>query len=81
MEHFSDRGLPAAFGWTLAANHRALDGYTRMTEAEKEQVIMRCKDARSDREMEQILHSISSKEMPEELTSPSFQGDSTRDTM
>jgi hypothetical protein len=51
-------GLPAGFGFALMANARAFDGYTRMSEAEKERVIMQCKDARSDREVDDIIDRI-----------------------
>jgi hypothetical protein len=60
---FSYFGVPAGFGMALAANHRALGGYSQMSEAEKEEIIMRCKDARSDEEIDEIIDSIGWDEM------------------
>lgn len=51
-------GLPAGFGVALMANKRALAGYSRMTEAEKEKIILQCKDAKSDQEVERIIGSM-----------------------
>lgn len=56
--NYSSGAMPAGFGLALAANQKALDGYTRMTEAEKEQILMKCKEAKSDFEMERIINSL-----------------------
>lgn len=50
--------LPLGFGMALAMNENAMQGYAQMTEAEKEQLIMRCKGARSKDEMQKIVDSI-----------------------
>ncbi|MDR2889205.1 MAG: hypothetical protein LBV33_05125 [Lachnospiraceae bacterium] len=58
MENYSVGSMPVDFGWALAANQRAMDGYSHMTEAEKEKIIMQMKDARSDRELQKIIDTI-----------------------
>ncbi len=51
-------GLPAGFGMALAMNESAMRGYAGLTETEREHIIMRCKDARSKEEMQQIVDSL-----------------------
>lgn len=55
-------GVPLGFGMALAMNERALSGYAKMTEAEKEELINRSKDAKSKEEMERIVNSITDRE-------------------
>nr|WP_318686445.1 hypothetical protein [uncultured Acetatifactor sp.] len=50
--------LPLGFGIALAGNEMAMQGYARLTETEKEHLILRCKDARSKEEMERIVNSL-----------------------
>lgn len=50
--------LPVGFGMSLAMNEAAMNGYAGLTEAEKEKVILRCKDARTKRQMQEIVESL-----------------------
>lgn len=50
--------LPLGFGMSLAMNEGALNGYAALTEAEKENVIMRCKGARTKEQMQKIVDSL-----------------------
>lgn len=58
MEGFGGVGLPLGFGMTLAMNERAMTGYAGLTEAQKEDIILRAKDAKSKEEMERIVSSL-----------------------
>lgn len=51
-------GLPLGFGMGLAMNEGAMTEYSNMTEAEKEKIILRAKDAKSKEEMERIIDSL-----------------------
>lgn len=53
---FSD--LPVGFGMSLAMNEAAMSGYAGLTEAEKERIILRCKDARTKGQMQEIVDSL-----------------------
>ena len=50
--------LPAGLGMALMMNERAQAGYDRLSEAEKEHIILKCKDARTKEEMDKIIDSI-----------------------
>ena len=50
--------LPAGLSMALMMNERAQAGYDRLSEAEKEHIILKCKDARSKAEMDKIIDSI-----------------------
>jgi uncharacterized protein YdeI (YjbR/CyaY-like superfamily) len=50
--------LPLGFGIALAQNELAMQRYAGLTEAEKEQIILRCKDAKSKEEMHKIVASL-----------------------
>lgn len=50
--------LPLGFGMALAMNESAMQGYAGLTEAEKEQIILRCKDVKTKREMQKIVDSL-----------------------
>ncbi len=52
------RDLPMGFAFALARNEVAMQRYTQMTESEKEQVILKCKDARSKAEMQKLVDSL-----------------------
>lgn len=54
--------VPLGFGMSLAMNQKALTGYAKMTEAEKEELINRSRDAKSKSEMERIINSIADNE-------------------
>ncbi len=51
-------GMPLGFGMALAMNERAMKRYSDLTEAEKEKIILRCKDAKSKEEMDKIVNSL-----------------------
>lgn len=51
-------GLPLGFGMALAMNEPAMKGYAGLTEAQKEQIILRCKDAKTKKEMQKIVDSL-----------------------
>lgn len=50
--------LPLGFGMALAMNEPALQGYAALTEAEKEELILRCKDVQTRDEMQRIVDSL-----------------------
>lgn len=50
--------LPLGFGMALAMNEAAMNGYAGLTEAQKEEVILRCKDARTKEQMQEIVDSL-----------------------
>lgn len=50
--------LPIGFGMALAMNEAAMSGYAGLTEAEKEKVILRCKDAKTKEQMQEIVDSL-----------------------
>lgn len=51
--------LPIGFAMGMAMNAKAMDNYSNLTEAEKEQVIFECKDAKSKSDMERIIDRLS----------------------
>ncbi len=62
--------LPLGLGMGLMMNHRARDGFEHLSETEKEHIILKCKDAKSKKEMDKIINSLSPEESFDEL----FQG-------
>ena len=44
IEGYPTTSLPLGFGMALAMNEAAMQGYAKLTETEKEHLIMRCKD-------------------------------------
>lgn len=57
-EVFPLNELPVGFGMALAGNEQAVQGYARLTETEKEHLILQCRDAGSREEMERIVASL-----------------------
>lgn len=51
-------GLPIGFGMSLAMNQSALDNYSKLTEAEKEEIIAKSHNVKSKSEMDQIIESL-----------------------
>ena len=45
-------GVPLGFGMALAMNENALNGYAKLTEAQKEALINKSRDAKSKSEMQ-----------------------------
>ena len=54
--------LPQGLGMALMMNERAKEGYERLSETEKEHIILKCKDAKTKAEMDKIVNSLSSSE-------------------
>ncbi len=50
--------VPIGFGMSLAMNERAMTSYAKMTEAQKEKMILQAKDAKSKEEMDRIVSSL-----------------------
>ena len=50
--------LPMGFGMALAMNEPAMRGYAGLTEAEKEKVILRCKDVKTKAQMQKIVDDL-----------------------
>jgi len=50
--------VPIGFGMALAMNPPALNAYSAMTEAQKQAILYRAHNARSEKEMHQIVNSI-----------------------
>lgn len=55
--------VPIGFGMALAMNHPALNAYSQMTEEEKQAVLNRAHNARSEREMHDIVNSLAHPEV------------------
>ena len=53
--------VPIGFGLALAMNAPAMEAYTAMTEPEKQAILNRAHNARSEREMHDIVNSIAVK--------------------
>lgn len=50
--------LPLGLGMSLAMNEPAMRGYAGLTEAKKEEIIMRCKDVKTKEQMQRIVDSL-----------------------
>jgi len=61
---------PLGLGLDVVENEATLSGRPGMTESEKERLLMRCMDAKSDREMRHIVRD----EVPEGRISALFEG-------
>ncbi len=57
LNGFAMGALPLGFGTELAIGEFVGDGFSNMTETDREHIIMQCKDARSKEEMQRILDS------------------------
>ena len=51
--------VPIGFGMALAMNHSAMEAYAAMTEQQKQAVLEKAHNARSEQEMHQIVNSLS----------------------
>lgn len=54
--------VPIGFGMALAMNEPAMARYAAMTESEKQAILNRAHNARSEREMHQIVASLAPKQ-------------------
>lgn len=59
--------LPLGLAMALGMNESAMQGYAGLSEAEKEHLIMKCKDARSEEEMQKIIASLAPQESVDNL--------------
>ena len=50
--------VPIGFGMALAMNQRAMNAYAAMTENQKQAILNKAHNARSEQEMRQIVNSI-----------------------
>ena len=50
--------VPLGFGMALAMNANALNAYSAMTEAQKQAILDKAHNARSEQEMHQIVNDI-----------------------
>lgn len=50
--------LPVGFGMALAMNEEAMLRYADLTEDEREDIILKCRDASSKEEMQKIVNSL-----------------------
>lgn len=50
--------VPIGFGMALAMNQPAMDAYAAMTEQQKQAILNKAHNARSEQEMRQIVNSI-----------------------
>lgn len=53
--------LPIGFVMGMSMKKDAMDAYSELTEAEKEEIINECRDAKSKSEMERIIDRLSGK--------------------
>lgn len=51
--------VPIGFGMELAMNQPAMNAYAAMTEQQKQEVLNKALNARSEKEMHEIVNSIS----------------------
>lgn len=50
--------MSTGYGVNPATKETAMEGYGRLTEAEKEQLLMQCRDARTEDEMKRVVDSM-----------------------
>ena len=50
--------VPIGFGMALAMNYAAMESYAAMTEQQKQAVLSKAHNARSEKEMQQIVNSL-----------------------
>lgn len=55
--------VPIGFGMALAMNHPAMEVYAAMTDQQKQTILDKAHNARSEKEMHQIVASIASRAM------------------
>lgn len=67
MDNNQFPGLPLGLDMAQAMKGRAGEGYEGLSEAEKEHIIFKCKDAKSKEEMDKIISSLSPDEKFDEL--------------
>lgn len=63
MSAFYDDSMPMGLAMGLGMNLNAMDHYSDLTEAQKEEILNRARDAKSKEEMEKIISQISDDEI------------------
>lgn len=58
MSILHDESIPVGFGMGLAMNLDAMDHFSRLSEAEKEELLNRARDARSKHDMDRIIDEL-----------------------
>ncbi len=53
--------VPIGFGMALAVNEPAMNAYSKMTEAQKQEILNKAHNVRSEREMHDLVNSLSNK--------------------
>lgn len=59
--------MPLGLGMAVMMNEQAKAGFESLSEAEKEHIILKCKDAKTKEEMDRIIDSISPSNKVENL--------------
>lgn len=70
--NYQTGNLPVGLPMSVVMNEQTRAGFERLSEAEKEHLILKCKDAKSEEEVDQILSSLN----PTEDLGDLFQGPS-----
>ena len=55
--------VPIGFGMALAMNHPAMEAYTAMTKQQKQEILNKAHNVRSEKEMHQLVSSIVQRSM------------------
>ena len=50
--------VPIGFGMALAANEPAMNAYSAMTEAQKQEIISKARNALNEKEMHELVNSL-----------------------
>ena len=50
--------VPIGFGLALAVNEPAMNAYSKMTESQKQEIINKAHNARSEKEMHDLVNSL-----------------------
>ena len=67
------REVPMGFGFALIKNEDAMRRYSGMSESEKEEILMKCKDAKSKKEMQKIVDNL----VPDKNINSLYEGPGT----
>lgn len=67
------REVPMGFGFALIKNEAAMRRYSELSESEKEEILMKCKDAKSKREMQKIVDNL----VPDKNINSLYEGPKT----
>lgn len=67
------REVPMGFGFALIKNEAAMRRYSELSESEKEEILMKCKDAKSKKEMQKIVDNL----VPDKNINSLYEGPKT----